>query len=103
VGTWFIEFAQLDGFRLDAVKHIPASFYKWWLARCARNTRAASCSPSANTGAATSASCRVPRGHRRAMRLFDVPLHFKLLEASQKGRDYDLTKIFDGRSSKRTR
>ena len=30
------------------------------------------------------------------MRLFDVPLHFRLHEASKKGRDFDLSKIFDG-------
>jgi alpha-amylase len=28
-------------------------------------------------------------------RMFDVPLHYKLFEASERGRDFDLTKIFD--------
>jgi alpha-amylase len=31
-----------------------------------------------------------------AMRQFDVPLHFRFHEASKKGRDFDLSKIFDG-------
>jgi len=30
------------------------------------------------------------------MRLLDVPLHYKFHEAAKKGRDYDLSKIFDG-------
>ena len=96
-GKWFIEFANLNGFRCDAVKHIPASFYKWWLAEMHngfpnRDLFAVGEYWSGDIGelqqylAATDG----------AMRLFDAPLHFKLHEASQKGRDYDLAKIFDG-------
>lgn len=28
---WVMEQTQCDGFRLDAVKHIPAWFYKEWI------------------------------------------------------------------------
>ena len=30
-GKWYVEFTNIDGFRLDAVKHINADFYKNWL------------------------------------------------------------------------
>ena len=30
-GKWFIETTGVDSFRLDAVKHISANFYKEWL------------------------------------------------------------------------
>ena len=30
-GKWYLDFTKVDGFRLDAVKHIRADFYKMWL------------------------------------------------------------------------
>ena len=30
-GKWYLDFTKADGFRLDAVKHIRADFYKRWL------------------------------------------------------------------------
>ena len=30
-GEWYVNFADLDGFRLDAVKHIKAGFFNEWL------------------------------------------------------------------------
>lgn len=30
-GKWYIDITQIDGLRLDAVKHIPADFYKKWI------------------------------------------------------------------------
>lgn len=30
-GKWYIEFANIDGFRIDAVKHIQYSFFRDWL------------------------------------------------------------------------
>jgi alpha-amylase len=96
-GKWFTEFANLNGFRLDAVKHIPASFYKWWLDEMRQNY------PSRDlfaVGEYWSGNLADLQGYLAAtdgaMKLFDVPLHFKFLEAAQKGRDFDLTKIFDG-------
>jgi alpha-amylase len=96
-GRWFVEFANLCGFRLDAVKHIPASFYKWWLGEMRENY------PSRDlfaVGEYWSGNLAELQSYLAAtdgaMKLFDVPLHYKFFEASQKGRDFDLTKIFDG-------
>ena len=30
-GKWYIDFTKINGLRLDAVKHIPAYFYKNWI------------------------------------------------------------------------
>ena len=30
-GKWYLDFTKVDGFRLDAVKHIDAEFYDKWL------------------------------------------------------------------------
>ena len=96
-GEWFVDFANLDGFRLDAIKHIPASFYRDWLGAIRahfeqRELFAVGEYWSGDVGelqkylAATDG----------AMRLFDVPLHYKFFEASQKGREFPMPTIFDG-------
>ena len=30
-GEWYVDTTKIDGFRLDAVKHIDAEFYSKWL------------------------------------------------------------------------
>ncbi|HEY0009394.1 MAG TPA: alpha-amylase [Tepidisphaeraceae bacterium] len=94
---WFVETTQIDGFRLDAVKHIPSSFYRDWL-KATRDHFADR--ELFAVGEYWSPSVEELQGYlaatEGAMRLFDTPLHFRFLEASQKGKDFDLSKIFDG-------
>jgi alpha-amylase len=96
-GKWIIETANVDGFRMDAVKHIPSSFVRDWLkhlreqypdrelfavAEYWRNDLGLLKKYLHDTEAAT--------------QLFDVPLHYRFHEAAKKGRDFDLRTIFDG-------
>jgi alpha-amylase len=101
-GVWYTNLAGVDGFRLDAVKHIPASFYKDWF----EHVRAAFPARELfGVGEYWSGSVDELDAYLAAtggvMRLFDVPLHFRLHEASKKGRDFDLSKIFDGTLTQR--
>lgn len=94
---WVIETTNVEGFRLDAVKHIPASFYKDWFETIrtkhpGRELFGVGEYWSADLGELTKYIDSV----EGTMSLFDVPLHFHFHEAGQKGRDYDLSKIFDG-------
>jgi alpha-amylase len=96
-GEWFIRTTGVAGFRLDAIKHIPASFYKDWF------THLHARFPGRNlfgVGEYWSGDVAELHGYLAAtggvMRLFDVPLHYRLHEASNRGRDYDLATIFDG-------
>ncbi|MDO4721005.1 MAG: alpha-amylase [Peptostreptococcaceae bacterium] len=92
---WFIEELDLDGFRLDAVKHIDSGFMdeltkhilneirkdfyfvaEYWLN-----------DPAALQDYLTDTSANID--------LFDVGLHFSLYCASKAGKDYDLRRIFD--------
>jgi alpha-amylase len=95
-GKWFVETANVDGFRLDAVKHIPFSFFKDYLTDLRKDFGSRELFA---VGEYWSGSMDALRKYIDAtggiMRLFDVPLHYKLSEASKKGRDYDLSKIFD--------
>jgi alpha-amylase len=101
-GEWYTGFSGVDGFRLDAVKHIPASFYKDWFAHLRVKFPERELF---GVGEYWSGSVdeldRYLGATGGCMRLFDVPLHFKLMEGGQKGRDFDLSKIFDGTLTQR--
>lgn len=91
---WFIEELSLDGFRLDALKHIDEAFIneliphiksnkedfyflgEYWVNDLGLNEKYIH-----NTNS--------------NVELFDVPLHFNLYNASKGGSDYDLRQIFD--------
>ncbi|MGN6506971.1 MAG: alpha-amylase [Tepidisphaeraceae bacterium] len=96
-GKWFVDTTGVDGFRLDAVKHIPASFYKDWFAQMREHFNGRELF---GVGEYWSANLddlnKYIDATEGVMRLFDVPLHFNLRDAGEKGRDYDLTKVFDG-------
>ncbi len=95
-GQWYLDATGIDGFRLDAVKHISASFYKEWLTTIRAN----------NPGRELFTVGEYWHGdiHKLheylesvdySMSLFDVPLHFNILEMSYSEGNYDLRKIFD--------
>ncbi len=96
-GRWIVETAKVDGFRLDAVKHIPHSFYRDWLTHLKEHFSDRELFAVAEYW---SGNLEELEGYLAATegltRLFDVPLHYRLHEASKAGREFDLSKIFDG-------
>lgn len=94
-GRWFLDTTGVDGFRIDAVKHIRSSFFRDWLndlrAHCGRELFAVGEYWSPN----------VDELHKYiahsggALSLFDVPLHFKFHTASRAGSSFDMRTIFD--------
>lgn len=94
-GRWFIETTEIDGFRLDAVKHMKFTFYKEWLhdMRTAYDREFFSVGEYWHRDLATLKNyADVTEG---ALSLFDVPLHFRFYEASKAGNSYDMRTIFD--------
>ncbi len=95
-GKWYFDQANFDGVRLDAVKHIPPSFYNEWLG-CLRQ----------NTGKEIFAVgeywapgqldllLKYIDSTRGSMSLFDSSLHHNLHQASKMGKDYNMAAIFD--------
>jgi len=94
---WFVDTTQVDGFRMDALKHLPASFIKDWLAAVRTHF---SDRELLAVGEYWAPDLDELRGYHDAveqsLHLFDVPLHFRFLEASKVGKDFDLRTIFDG-------
>lgn len=96
-GRWFVDTTGVDGFRLDAAKHVPAGFYKDWLNHLrahfgGRELFAVAEYWTADLAELEAYLAKVEGG----MRLFDVPLHFRFLQASKAGKDFDLRTLFDG-------
>lgn len=93
-GEWYLKTCGIDGFRLDAVKHMDRQFYLRWLPALREEFgRELYCvgeywSPSMDELLAY-------LGGEKVMSLFDVPLHYHLFEASSSFGNMDLTRIFD--------
>lgn len=94
-GKWYLKLADLDGFRLDAVKHIRASFYVNWL----REMRNSTTKPLFAVGEYWNSNIDIMNQYLEetagCMCLFDVPLHYNFYEASISGGNYDMAKILD--------
>ena len=95
-GKWYTETAALDGYRLDAVKHINKYFYKDWI----RAIQAAQEKDLFAVGEYWHWDVNVLMDYINAnegeISLFDVPLHFNFHNCSKANGNYDLRKILDG-------
>lgn len=94
-GAWYVETTGVDGFRLDAIKHMSRSFYLRWLA----DVRAAAgrelfCVGEYWSWSASDLSAYL--GSEQAMSLFDVPLHFAFYRASVDREHIDFAHMLDG-------
>lgn len=95
-GCWAVQEFGLDGFRLDAVKHITRPFIRHFL----DHVRARSARPLYAVGEFWKyrqedlAAFLAEMDGR--LELFDVPLHFSLHEASCQGAAYDLGSLMQG-------
>ncbi|MDR6509706.1 alpha-amylase [Novosphingobium capsulatum] len=95
-GRWLAEQVPVDGFRLDAAKHIPAWFFRDWVGHCRE-----AISPDLfvvaeywqpDLAALHTYLDRVDH----QLSLFDAALVHHFSDASHAGADYDLRTIFDG-------
>jgi alpha-amylase len=99
-GEWFIKTFNLDGIRLDAVKHISADYMREWIGHVrytsGKNLFAVAEYISSTTGPLHNYITEVTAkgDYPQSACLFDFPLSFKFREASKKGEDYDLRNLF---------
>ena len=95
-GKWYVETAGIDSFRLDAVKHISPDFYKDWLdyMNDTFNKKFFSIAEYWNQDLEVLNQYLDEMGDR--VQLFDVPLHYNFHRAATEGKNFNLTKIFEG-------
>lgn len=93
---WYFDTTKIDGFRLDAVKHIRADFFPEWL----KNIREYSGKDLFAVGEYWSTNNQVIEEYliktEKTMKLFDVGLHYNFLRASYNNGEFCLNEIFDG-------
>ncbi len=93
-GQWYLDTTGVEGFRLDAVKHISAWFFPQWLGAMAQHRGA----PLFAVGEYWSGNLKALLGYLDAvegcMSLVDVCLHYHFHAASREGAAYDLRQIF---------
>ncbi len=94
-GEWIVNTLGIDGFRLDAVKHMRAGFFREWIT----HVRTATKKPLFTVGeywsedlAALHWFLDVTQG---TVALFDAPLHYNFHRASKAGGGYDMRQILD--------
>jgi len=95
-GRWYLDTTGVDGFRLDAVKHIRSAFFPQWLAKL----RAYSGRPLPAVGEYWSADLsrllHYLEETGRCCKLFDVPLHHALERASKSCGQLDMASLRAG-------
>ena len=94
-GLWVANELNLDGVRMDAIKHMDAQFTKQFLEtlRAKRGKQFFAVGEYWNGDFETLQKYLEFVNYEIA--LFDVPLHYKMFQASQEGKDFDLTTFKD--------
>ena len=94
-GKWYLETTNVDGFRLDAVKHIRFSFYKDWIKEMKELSGKQLDSFAEYWSNDIHSLVTYLRQTKETISLFDVPLHYNFFNASNSGGNYDMRHIFD--------
>jgi alpha-amylase len=95
-GKWAVDNLKIDGFRLDAVKHVRASFFAEWLAHVRKATKKELFTVGEYWSSDINDLQAFISHTGGQLSLFDVPLHYNLHAASRGGGNYDMRQIFDG-------
>ena len=93
-GKWYLDFTGVDGFRIDAVKHIEFSFFKVWLTKLREASGKTLFAVGEYWNAELERLQKYIEKSERTLSLFDVPLHFHLFEASRSNGTYDMRNLF---------
>lgn len=93
-GQWYYEFTGVDGFRIDAVKHIEFNFFRVWLNKIREHSGKEIFAVGEYWNAELPILENYIKTTERALTLFDVPLHFNLYHASCSNGYYDMRYIF---------
>lgn len=95
-GKWYLDTVHMDGFRLDAIKHISFDFYREWLAKMREHAGRDFFAVGEYWGRDVNALKHYLDVTNYSLSLFDVPLHFNLCNASNSDGQYDMAQILQG-------
>lgn len=94
-GKWYLDTTGVDGFRLDALKHIAARFFPNWLDELQNHAG----KELFTVGEYWSGQVDMLHWYLDIvggrMSVFDIPLHYNFNAAGRAGGDYDMRRILD--------
>lgn len=94
-GEWYYETVGMDGFRLDAVKHIESDFYLGWLSHLREKYGREFFTVGEYWNGNVDVLLKYLDRVQYCMSLFDAPLHYNFYTASRSDGNYDMRTIFD--------
>ena len=95
-GLWYINTTDIDGFRLDALKHMDYQFIMDWLNVLRGKTGKELFAVGEYWKSDVDTLLRYIDKSRGDASLFDVPLHFNFYNASRSNGNYDMRNIIKG-------
>lgn len=95
-GKWYTKQTGIDGYRLDAVKHINKYFYKDWLRAMKEDVEKDLFAVGEYWHWDVNVLQDYINANESELSLFDVPLHFNFYNCSKAHGNYDLRTILDG-------
>lgn len=93
---WFLETTGIEGFRLDAVKHIDSTFMEEFIAYVRAEVNPDLYAFAEYWKNSSTATQGYLDDVNHSFDLVDVVLHMNFFEAGKQGKDFNLTTIFDG-------
>ncbi|WP_297422331.1 alpha-amylase [Clostridium sp.] len=94
-GQWYLEQTKVDGFRLDAIKHIRFDFFSKWLKNIRENSKKELFAVGEYWTHDVNKLNYYMEKSNNSMNLFDVPLHFNFYSASNSFGNFDMRKLTD--------
>lgn len=95
-GQWYLDLTHVDGFRLDAVKHIDAYFYRDWMKQMREYKQQDLFAVGEYWHGDVNKLCFYLEEVQYSFSLFDVPLHYHFYDASHAQGNYDMSQILKG-------
>ncbi|MDE7390240.1 MAG: alpha-amylase, partial [Lachnospiraceae bacterium] len=92
-GKWYLDTVHMDGFRLDAVKHIDFDFYREWLKNMREHAGKSFFAVGEYWSGDSDKLLHYLDVVEDSMSLFDVPLHFEMFNAANSNGNYDMGSI----------
>jgi alpha-amylase len=100
-GKWFLETTGVDGFRLDAVKHINPHFMKEWIDFVKQESKRDLFILAEYLTGNTDMLIKWNEAMGNQCQMFDMVLHHNFYEASMQKEHYNLSSVFDNTMVKR--
>jgi alpha-amylase len=95
-GKWYIDTTGVNGFRLDAAKHIAAWFFPMWIDAMSAHAGQEMFAVAEYWEPNVEALHAFITNTEGKVTAFDVPLHYNFHVASQMSENYDMRTILDG-------